>query len=95
MAATGLVQMGPSGLFAIRGRMHWVSCWQHCRHFFLDCLAAPTGVDGALLQLGSTSPSASNALQEFQMDLLWPQWLGAQTGVNGSPVLPGSTWEAV
>ena len=61
----------------------------------LDCLAAPTGADGALLQLGSTSPSASNALQEFQMDLLWPQWLGAQTGVNGSPVLPGSTWEAV
>ena len=59
-----------------------------------DCLAAPIGVDGALLQLGHTSPSASNALQEFQMDLLWPQWLAAPTGANGSPVLPGSTWEA-
>ena len=53
----------------------------------------PTGVDGAQYLLGSTSPSAGNALQDFQKEQ-WFQWLAARTGANGSPALPGRTWGA-
>ena len=53
----------------------------------------PTGVDGAQYQLGSTSPSAGNALQDFQKEQ-WFLWLAARTDATGSPDLPGRTWEA-
>ena len=53
----------------------------------------PTGVDGAQYQLGSTSPSAGNAFQDFQKEQRF-LWLAARTDATGSPDLPGRTWEA-